>query len=336
MANPDKTTTKAFCNVLAQEKGLDPAGYAGVFDTMFLLEQPLPWPRAILFEPTIVPPELTRLVQMYEKMQKDQRPSILPLFIAPDEVYSIPGYRRFIYFTRPSGTFDQFDRQEYLMPEDKVGKIIWALQQTPDEVSNYDSYKVDSVRIRDILVCTHGSVDAACARFGYPLYRYLRDEAAREDVRVWRVNHFGGHVFAPTLMDMPRGDYWAFVDRADGKQIVERAGDIAQLHKRFRGNAALSGSFAQVLEREILMREGWKWLSYQRRSVEVAEVANEDDERLSSATIRIEYQSKDETVRGTYEGYVRVKHHIETIGSTGDENVFPYPQFEVAELKHTS
>ena len=322
----------AFCNVLAQERGLDAAGYAGVFDTAFLLELPLPWPRAILLEPDKLPPELVQLIQLFVDMPPEERPSVRPLFIAPDDAYSQAGYRRFVYFQRPAGSFAEFDRQEYLLPEDEVGKLIWALQQAPDDIPKFDAYKIAGDNVRDMLVCTHGSRDVACAKFGYPLFRQLRDDLASDDLRVWRVNHFGGHVFAPTLMDMPRGDYWAFVDPDDGRKIVQRQGDLTPLRSKFRGSAALPYGFAQALERDILLREGWQWLSYQRRGVELAK-DEANDKQPQWADVRIDYRAADGSTSGAYQGRVEVKTHVETIGSTGDTKQHAYPQYVVTKLE---
>lgn len=38
------TSSQPFCNTLARERGLDPAGYAGACDLFVAFELPLPWP----------------------------------------------------------------------------------------------------------------------------------------------------------------------------------------------------------------------------------------------------------------------------------------------------
>ncbi|MFP4324351.1 MAG: sucrase ferredoxin [Anaerolineales bacterium] len=324
------TDTRAYCNVLAQQQGLDPAGYADDFDAAFLLELPLPWPFAILLEPEKLPPELVELIQIFIAMPQAERPRIRPLFIAPDDAYSRPGYRRFIYYTRPEGAFAAFTRTEYLLPEAEVGPLIWALQQAPETVAAFDAYRVDAPDTRDILVCTHGARDAACAKFGYPLYRTLRDELAAEHLRVWRVNHFGGHVFAPTLMDMPKGDYWAFVNPAEGRMIVNRSGDITALHGHYRGCAGLAHGFTQALEREILMREGWAWQTYAKLGTEIAK---DEAEKPSWAEVRIDYAAPDGRARGAYTGRVTIQQHITTIASTGETKEHAYPQYAVTNLE---
>lgn len=89
-----------------------------------------------------------------------------------------------------------------------MGTLAWALYEAREQLPTFERYRVpDADKVRDILVGTHGTIDVACAKFGYPLYRHLRDTYADEGLRVWRVSHFGGHVFAPTLMDMPTGHY---------------------------------------------------------------------------------------------------------------------------------
>ncbi|MEM9955414.1 MAG: sucrase ferredoxin [Chloroflexota bacterium] len=330
MTATQTSNSKAFCNVLAMEKGLDAAGYAGVFETAFALEMPLPWSRALLLDTDKMPAELTQIVQIYLDTPPEDRPSFRPLFIAPDDEYSVAGYRRFISYTRQSGAIATFEQTEYLMPEADVGKLIWALSQNPDDVSQFDQYKVEHDEVRDIMVCTHGSVDVACAKFGFPLYRYLRDNLADEKLRVWRVNHFGGHVFAPTLMDMPKGDYWGFVDEDDARLIVERAGNLEPLHNKYRGWAGLPYGFAQAMERDILMQEGWQWQTYLKQGIILD--TDSDEENPKWADVRIEYHSQNNSVSGAYEGRIVVDKHITTIGSTDADEDYPYPQYRVLDL----
>ena len=323
---------KLFCNVLAIEKGLDAAGYAGVFDTAFALEMPLPWSKALLLDPDKMPPELLQLVQVNLDMPEEARPRIRPLFIAPDDEYSQVGYRRFISYQRTGDAIAEFAKTEYMMPEADVGKLIWALSQEPDRLPQFDPYKVNTYGVRDIMVCTHGSVDVACAKFGFPLYRYLRDNLTDEYVRVWRVNHFGGHVFAPTLMDMPKGDYWGFIDEDDARLIVEREGDLTTLHKKYRGWAGLPYGFAQAMERDILMREGWQWQAYHKQAdILEQDTANDHPEWM---TVRIAYRSTDGLISGAYEGRVTIGERINTIGSTDTDEAYSYPQYSVQNLTH--
>ncbi|MEM9775174.1 MAG: sucrase ferredoxin [Chloroflexota bacterium] len=114
----------------------------------------------------------------------------------------------------------------------------------PNKVPNGD-------QIRDIMVCTHGTVDVACARFGIPVFKKLEKKYGSDQLRIWRVSRFGGHLFAPTLMDFPTGDYWAYVEEKQAAQIIERHGDPAALRGHYRGWAALPLGHAHAAERNM-------------------------------------------------------------------------------------
>jgi hypothetical protein len=68
-----------------------------------------------------------------------------------------------------------------------------------------------------LLVCTHGTRDRCCARFGQPLCRALNRHAPAGWVR--QVSHVGGDRFAGNLVCLPEGLYFGRV----------RAGDVQHL-----------------------------------------------------------------------------------------------------------
>ncbi|HEX2281538.1 MAG TPA: sucrase ferredoxin, partial [Thermomicrobiales bacterium] len=165
-----------------------------------------------------------------------------------------------------------------------------------------DRYRTDAGSVRDLLVCTHGAVDVCCGKFGYPIYQSLRDRyapAVSPDIRVWRASHFGGHRFAPTMLDLAEGRYWAFLDDAVLRQIVERTGPIDPLLPHYRGWAGADRAWSQVAEGEAFRREGWGWLDY-AKSTTTYRV--DDTER--HAEVRIDFTSADGLVRGAYEATV--------------------------------
>ncbi len=330
MMKPTKQTSKLYCNTLAMAKGLDPIGNAGTYDTAFALELPLPWPHAILLEPERLPPELAMLIQKYFNMPASERPAIRPLFIAPDPEYSVVGYRRVIRYTKPDHAFAEFERIEYLVPEAEVGKLLVAQDEGGDAVHHFDQYRVDADGVRDLMVCTHGSRDVACGKFGYQSYDYLRRRHASDTVRVWRVNHFGGHVFAPTLLDMPKGDSWAFVDEDVADSIATRSGDLDDVTRRYRGWSGCDTRFAESAERAVWQREGWAWQAYDKQT----HTYNIEETRQPTfADVRIEYTSPDGATRGVYEAHVVIEKHIATIPSTGSADEHAYPQYRVTEIE---
>lgn len=314
---------KNYCNVLAQEKGLDPVGHATPFDTLVLMESPLPWKKNMYETAGTMPQEVCDLFQLYRKRYQETGviSAFRPLVVAPDEEYSQPDLRRVVVFERQGKMIARFDRTEYLLPESEMGKLIWTLAEARDDLPRYERYRVDTVEEqRDLLVCTHGTVDAACAKFGYPLYDELRRNYADQNLRVWRTSHFGGHVFAPTFIDMPTGHYWGYVEAPQAKQIVERSGDVSALRGHYRGWAGLSNSFIQAAERELWQQYGWAWFDY-LKSGELVEQAG--------ANVRIDFVAPDGSIQGAYEMCVEAQSHIETIATTGHTEPHQYPQYVV-------
>lgn len=326
-------TTKCYCNVLAIQKGLDPIGYAHSFDDAIVVEIPLPWKRNIYQQVGALPQEAVDLLALWLKRYQEGFPySHGALMVAPDPQYSHPGFRRIMYYERPEGAFAQFKKTEYLVPEDQLGALIWALFEAKDTLSHFAPFRAaECDSTRDLLVCTHGTVDAACAKFGYPLYNNLRKNHAMDDLRVWRVSHFGGHVFAPTMMDMPTGHYWAYIEDQQAEQIVQHNGDVRALYGHYRGWAGLEDVFLQAAERELWMQYGWEWFTYLKSGKSTA--SNEGDEDPKSADVEICYTLPDEIKTGTYVARVDVCKHISTAHSTDSEAEYPYPQYVVTEVQ---
>ncbi len=321
---------KTYCNLVAREKGLDPGGQATSFETVVLLEAPLPWRSNLYTTAGSMPQEVLDLYSLY--MQRYRETGVWPpfylLLIAPDELYSQPGSRRVILFQRGGAQIAQFTQTEYMAPEAEAGKLVWALAEEPGMLGEFAGWQTAvSPSRRDILVCTHGTIDAACAKFGFPLYRYLRRHHASDQLRVWRVSHFGGHVFAPTLMELPSGHFWAYVEESQADQIARRTGPVADLRGHYRGWAGLANGFLQAAEREMWLQEGWCWFDLPKRGQVLAEGPAEQP---TWAEVCIEFIKGDEC--HTYKARVEIICHEEIIHTTGDTGTYPYPQYNVTWL----
>lgn len=204
---------------------------------------------------------------------------------------------------------------------------MWALFEAKATLPQFDAYRVNHEHApRDLLVCTHGTIDVACAKFGYPLYRHLRDTYADEHLRVWRVSHFGGHVFAPTLIDMPTGHYWAYIGEAQADQIVQRQGDVTKLRGHYRGWSGLPDGFAQAAERELWQQMGWAWFDYARTGEVIAQ--DHDPAKPTWAEVSLAYQPPGCALQCVTQP-VEVTHWIETVGSTDQAARYPYAQYAV-------
>lgn len=330
-----KPTTKLYCNLLAIEKGLDPIGQAHDFEDSLILETPLPWKNSLYSEAGALPQEMIDLLALWlERYRAGQGYPHRPLMVAPDAEYSTPGYRRVMFYTRPKGAFAEYQKVEYNVPDAELGALLWALYEARDNLPRFEAYRVpEHDSTRDILVCTHGTIDAACAKFGFPLFRYMREHHAGEHLRVWRVSHFGGHVFAPTLMDMPIGHYWAYVEEAQADQIVRRDGNPRDLYGHYRGWAGVEDGFLQVLERELWMDYGWRWFSLDKTGRILAKQPLTDGREAADVEITV---TLPDSAVATYTARVEVRNHINTIHTTGNTAEYPYPQYSLSEVVRTA
>jgi len=320
-------TDRAFCNCMAWAQGLDPVGHAAPIERLLALEAALPWKRTALESlPRALQPVLEQAKRMSGHIVHAMGLSQL-LLMAPDSRETAVNRRRALVWERPSTPFAHFTRREYLLPEETLTDFGYAMSFRPEQLPQFDGYVVNAgCALRDFLICTHGSRDAACGQFGYRLYDKLRRlTASNPQVRIWRSSHFGGHVFAPTMVELPAGIFWGnlYDDRAE--QVLERRGDVTQLRRHYRGWSGAARGFAQAAEREMLMREGWRWLDT-ARTVQVT--AQDPAERPEWAEVQIAYGKRDGHLP-LYTSHVAVSHYVETLASTGQTMPRAFAQYVV-------
>lgn len=315
-----------FCSVVSKANGEDPIGSAMPCDRFLAIELPLPWLEQHIKEHPIARPVLETI----QLLKEEQGISVRLLAIAPDREYSHPAATRVLYYERPANLFAKYAKQEFILPSDRVASLVTALLAQPEQISQFESYRQDTNPIRELAICTHGNVDVACARFGYPIYKKLRTEYAQISegkLRVWRCSHFGGHRFAPTLVDLPQGRYWGHleIDQLDG--LVQHRGAVNELRPFYRGWAGLK-PFEQMVEREIWMREGWDWLDY----LKIGRTLSVDDEQ-ERADVCIDFISPDGQISGSYEARVEVSDRVMTMMQSGDRrSMKPAKQYRVSQL----
>jgi len=87
------------------------------------------------------------------------------------------------------------------------------------------------------LVCTHGRRDKCCAKFGYPLYKTLRESTRQA---VWQSSHVGGDRFAANLLCFPHGLFYAHVTEAIGRVILKEYEEKRITLQNYRGRACYS------------------------------------------------------------------------------------------------
>ena len=245
-----------FCSVVSAESGESPFGSAWHTRRYILTELPLPWKYDVLDSPGVP-------AGMRDAVRELWAEGVYPAMIgfAPDEKWSVAGMTRVLDYRVPAAPFAAYECREYLIPTAEMGRLITPFLRD-EHGDSLEKFRVASAPgQRDFLVCTHGAIDACCAKFGYPIYKMLRMMADNPDhgIRVWRCTHFGGHRFAPTMLEMPSGRYWGHLEARDLGPIVRRELPRELIRKRYRGWAALPYGAAQEAECELFAQAGWDW-----------------------------------------------------------------------------
>jgi hypothetical protein len=289
------------CSLFSRVSGDDPIGQARTYAHQLFLEAPLPWDFDFTSS-TSVPDAVAEVLQEANERKID----VALLGMVPDDGYAQVGLRRVLHFRRPEGPFARFEKDDYLVSESEVAGLLRALLLDPNALHGYQPFRQESADVRELFVCTHGARDACCGTFGYPVYERLRrDYATRPEngMRVWRTSHTGGHRFAPTLLDFPEGRYWAQLDEELLDMVVHRQGPVKNARSHMRGWSGF-GRMEQVVDREILMREGWKWMDYAKRGTTTAAgrtyTAPTWLNDVEEAEVSIDFISPDGADSGTY------------------------------------
>lgn len=296
------------CSAVSKAAGEDPIGSATPFSACLLVEVAPPWKNDVTGS-TSFPEGLA------EAALSAQEQGLVGKFTAllPDPEYYSEGHTRLMYLRRPSDAFAAYDKEEFLLPHEAVVPFAEALSE--GNLSRFEEFRQDNSCVRELLVCTHGARDVCCGKFGYPIYKTLREEYARASegkLRVWRTSHLGGHRFAPTLIDFPEGRYWGHLKPEALENLVLRKRPVSEMQRFYRGWAGLDSKFEQIAEREILVREGWKWTEHLKRGCTI-----EIDEEADRAEVRIEYSTQDGSASGTYEATVEGSGSVMTLASSG-------------------
>lgn len=336
---------RQLCSTIALERGLDPVGGAYPYDYFLMMEAPLPWPDTKFDEPGVLPQEILDLIsKVFFVNYPTEWLSVCLCIIAPDKGYSVPGMRRVIYGRRPHAPFAEFEEQEYLVPEEMMGTLAWAIFVRQEELPSFEPWRQPPDNMRDFYVCTDGVIDRACAVVGMKLYSTLRklpESQPGGTTRVWKTSHFGGHVYAPTVITLPDGRMWGFLDVYTGPMLVHRQGDIQLLRGCYRGWLGAPSTFVSVVERELMMQHGWAWLDFVQEGRIVAEdpdaPVDEHGEREPSwGEVELLYRSSDGQIEGQATARVEVSHVVETFYASDNANTYKYPQFRLMDFRVSS
>lgn len=243
------------CSLANLIAGADPVGSATQFEHLFLIQVPPPWSRIALSSPH-APPGLREALAELAVARVRAHAMLVDSGTAPP-----PSGVRLLYFSWPTGLARAYHSAEFVVPADSVADSMKKL-------ASGEGPSTQAIRsptpARQLFVCTHGERDGCCGRFGEAAYRYLSQHHAGSDLRIWRTSHFGGHRFAPTLLDLPSGRCWGRLSDEACDALVLHSGSphgLSQhyLSQHYRGWCALPQE-AQVAERDLFLEHGWRWL----------------------------------------------------------------------------
>lgn len=246
------TAKPAFCANVSAQLGEELIGYAVTTPLYVLIECPPPW-AANALDSQGLPAELKVVLQDYQQTHGAVRPLLIhnPQLQQDDQT-------RVMIFRQPSGLATGYHAQEFQVPNLEAVAPLLKGQLARPQASNCPA------PMRDILICTHGSHDRCCARYGKPFFHQAVKaiEALNlPQVRVWQVSHIGCHRFAPTLIDLPSGRYYGRLTADSFAALLARTGSIQVMSEIYRGWGLLPYD-AQPFERELMLQYGWDWLDY--------------------------------------------------------------------------
>lgn len=341
-----------YCSVVAKANGQDPIGTAVTAQQWLLIEVPQPWAKNPWADQS---PDLQALFQKIERQPRLWR-KLRILAIAPDKANSTAGDRHVFFYRQPRGAASEYAQRHYHLPVGQLCGLVRALVLQPTEIDRFDS-SLQSPN-RALFVCTHTRYDLACGRFGTPIYRTLRKAYAQAGtLSVWQTTHFGGHSFAPTLIDFPLGQFWGHLEPEALDTLVHRQGDVAELQRFYRGGSGFS-KWAQVAERSLWMQQGWEWLTVPKS----ARIIRQDPGQLSHrllrwilpwvpliraqillkqllrkltwAEVEICWEASDSKPAGRYRARVEASHTVITQTKSGTSSpLTTAPQYRVIELE---
>lgn len=313
-----------FCAEESRQAGEDPIGNGVFYHAYILVECPPPWAPQALDSKTI-PENLRRL--------KAELAEILPstrlLLIYNPHLWQ-PNRTRWLLLRRQTGFAAGYDRQEFVVSGiEEVAPALKAHLLNPDP-----GWPRNCPPSRDILICTHGSNDQCCARYGHPFFRQAVDlvrELGLDSVRIWQSSHFSGHRFAPTLIDFPEGRYYGRLDRDFFHQILTRTGDLNCLYQIYRGWGILPDP-VQVLERELIFQQGWDWFQHRVTYEIIDQTADE-----SWNQIALNFQTPEGVTGGyTAEVVVDPQRGLYLRGECSSATADIFPQYVVKNLVRLS
>jgi hypothetical protein len=246
------TETPFFCSQSSRQSEAEIIGSASDHQVYVVVECPPPWEPYYLQSKT-VPDNLRSLADEVEEEYDRLQTHFLLIY---SEHFKKENCTRLLIFQKQSGLATAFKKLEFeLASIEEVAPLVKSflfdnsIDKTPIENS-----------AKDVLICTHGSRDRCCSRFGNPLYHQMLKVVADRslDVRIWQASHIGEHRMAPTAITFPDVRYYGYLNVDSLTSILTQTGEFQSLQSLYRGCGMLPWA-VQWVERELMFQKGWEW-----------------------------------------------------------------------------
>lgn len=253
--------------------GLRPAGTGLSLDRIILVSVPTPWPKPALAHPWLKAASRAVVASAVPTRLFAAEPWL------PDDEIGIELYERDgVGFRGYRWVIEQADMLED--PGAVVAELVQRIASAPH--GTHGMAPID-VTVPTFLVCTQGSHDECCGRFGEDLAG--RIEVERPGYRLRRVSHTGGHRFAPTFLALPSGRMWAYADLALVDRVANASVTIDDLLMLCRGWLGASTGPGQVAELAARIEAGNPFLTEPMISVAPASSPEGDDVTSCEVTV---------------------------------------------------
>lgn len=176
---------RKFCSLASMSGDEALFGTAPNYKIWVLIEYRLPWRKK-----AVTDNELSENLQAHLSALMEKNPDLQILFIKR-KANSHPSINIFIARLGIQSTFSKITLTSHAdLLNISFDQII---NGHPDEIIVNEPH---------FFVCTNGTRDVCCSKFGLPVYQSLNEIAGEN---AWQCSHIGGHRFAPTMLVFPAG-----------------------------------------------------------------------------------------------------------------------------------
>lgn len=214
-----------YCSQLSQSVSENTFGTASVGEVWLLVEYTEPWGPKALGDSRLSIEVKNYLNQLIRRI-----PRARLLFIKQERRHQ-PFFNFFIIRARERNPFIiKFELDDYERLRERYLDVAAC-------AAGEKGHDGELVREPLYLVCTHGKRDKCCAKFGFPIYKSLREE---RDGIVWQSSHVGGDRFAANLLCFPHALFYAHMTEESAHLVVSRYEQQQIVLEKFRGRACYS------------------------------------------------------------------------------------------------